>query len=230
MTTNIWGDVILQSFQNLWTGIIEFIPQIVVALIILIFGWVIGALLGRVVTQLLRSIRIDEALSKTGLSGVLQKGGMELNSAGFVGGLVEWFIIIVFLVASFDVLGLKQVNIFLQEVVLIYLPKVIVAVLILLVAAVIADIIKRVVSASAKTAGIHAANLTGTIAKWSVWVFAIFAAMVQLEIAGSLINTLFTGFVVAFSLALGLAFGLGGQEAAARFIDEIKREVSDNKG
>lgn len=227
MTTNVWGDVILQSFQNLWTGMIEFIPQIVVALVIIIFGWIIGALLGRVVTQLLRSIRIDEALSKTGLQGVLQKGGIELNGAGFVGGLVEWFIIIVFLVASLDVLGLTQVNIFLQEVVLGYLPQVIIAVLIVLAAAVIGDVMKKVVTAGAKTAGIQSAGLAGSITKWAVWIFAVLAALLHLGIAQSLINTLFTGFVVAFSLALGLSFGLGGQEAAARFIDQIRQEVSE---
>lgn len=227
MNTITWGDVILDSFQNLWAGMIEFIPKIVVSLVIIVIGWVIGALLGRVVTQLLKSIRIDEALGRTGIQQAFEKGGIQLNSAGFVGGLVKWFIIVVFLVASFDVLGLTQVNVFLQEVVLSYLPQVIIAVLILLAAAVIGDVMKKIVSASARTAGIESAGLAGTITRWAVWIFAVLAALLHLGIAQSLINTLFTGFVVAFSLALGLAFGLGGQEAAARLIDQIRQEISE---
>ncbi len=227
MNTITWGDVILESFQNLWAGMVEFIPKIVVSLVIIVIGWVIGALLGRVVTQLLKSIRVDEALSKTGIQQAFEKGGIQLNSAGFVGGLVKCFIIVVFLVASFDVLGLTQVNVFLQQVVLSYLPQVIIAVLILLAAAVIGDVMKKVVSASARTAGIESASLAGTVTRWAVWIFAVLAALLHLGIAQSLINTLFTGFVVAFSLALGLAFGLGGQEAAARLIEQIRQEISE---
>ena len=227
MNTITWGDVILESFQNLWAGMVEFIPKIVVSLAIIVIGWVIGALLGRVVTQLLKSIRVDEALSKTGIQQAFEKGGIQLNSAGFVGGLVKWFIIVVFLVASFDVLGLTQVNVFLQQVVLSYLPQVIIAVLILLAAAVIGDVMKKIVSASARTAGIESASLAGTITRWAVWIFAVLAALLHLGIAQSLINTLFTGFVVAFSLALGLAFGLGGQEAASRLIEQIRQEISE---
>ncbi|MEK7180700.1 MAG: hypothetical protein AAB706_04440 [Patescibacteria group bacterium] len=225
MNTITWGDIILDSFNNLWAGMIEFIPKIVVSLVIIVIGWVIGALLGRVVTQLLKSIKVDEALSRTGIQQAFEKGGIELNSAGFVGGLVKWFIIVVFLVASFDVLGLTQVNIFLQQVVLSYLPQVIIAVLILLAAAVIGDVMKKIVSASARTAGIESAGLVGTITRWAVWIFAVLAALLHLGIAQSLINTLFTGFVVAFSLALGLAFGLGGQEAASRLIEQIRQEI-----
>lgn len=223
--TSTWGDVVLDSFQNLWIGVVAFIPQFVVALVIFLLGWIIGSLLGRVVSQILKSLRVDEALEKTGLECVLKKGGITLNSGGFVGGLVKWFVIVAFLVASFEVLGLTQVNVFLQEVVLAYLPQVIVAVLVLVVAAVVGDIIQKVISASAKTAGVRTANLLGSIARWAVWLFGISAALIHLGIAEALINTLFLGLVIALSLALGLSFGLGGQDAAAKFIEEIKEEI-----
>ena len=225
MITSTWGDVVLNSFQNLWFGVVAFIPQFVVAFVILLLGWIIGALLGRVVSQILKSLRVDEALGKTGLKHALEKGGITLNSGGFIGGLVKWFVIVAFLVASFEVLGLTQVNVFLQEVVLAYLPQVIVAVLVLVVAAVVGDILQKVISAGAKTAGVRTANLLGSVARWAVWLFGISAALIHLGIAEALINTLFLGLVIALSLALGLAFGLGGQDAAAKFIEEIKEEI-----
>lgn len=227
MTATTWGDVILGSFQNLGVGLIAFLPQFVVALVIFLLGWIIGALLGRVVSQILKSLKVDEALGKTGLERALERGGVVLDSGGFIGGLVKWFIIIAFLVAAFEVLGLTQVNVFLQEVVLAYLPQVIIAVLVLVAAAVIGDVMQKVVSASAKTAGVKTANLLGSITRWAVWLFGISAALLHLGIAESLINTLFLGLVVALSLGLGLAFGLGGQEAAARFIAKVGEEVSE---
>ena len=140
--------------------------------------------------------------------------------------LVKWFIIIVFLVAALDVLNLSQVNSFLQGVVLLYLPNVIVAVLFLIIAAILAEIVKNIVVGSARAAGVTSANLAGAVAKWAIWVFAVIAALTQLGVASALIQTLFTGLVVAISLAFGLAFGLGGKDAAARAIDRVRSEVA----
>ncbi len=226
MIIETWGAVLTQSFQDLWTGVITFVPNLVVAILIIVIGWLIGALIGRVVAQIIRSLKIDEVLRKSGVEDVLSRGGINLNSGVFLGDLVKWFIIVVFLVAAFDVLHLTQVNQFLQGVVLYYLPQVIIAVLILLLAAVIGDVMQRVVTASARTAEIKAARFLGSFTKWAIWIFGILAALLQLNIAAAFIQTLFTGVVVALSLAFGLSFGLGGQEAAARFIEKTKEEIS----
>lgn len=213
------------SFQNLWVGVVNFVPNLVVALVILVLGWVVGALLGRVVAQIMRSIKVDEALRRAGFDNVLHRGGLTLDSGAFIGGLVKWFVIVIFLVAAFDVLGLSQVNLFLQEVVLAYLPRVIVAALVLLVAGVIGDITGRVVVTGAKTAGVHSAHFAGAIAKWAIWVFGILVALSQLGIATAFSQTLFTGIIIAMSLALGLSFGLGGSEAAGRYIERLRSEM-----
>jgi hypothetical protein len=117
------------------------------------------------------------------------------------------------------------VNIFLQSVILSYLPQVIVAVLILLVAAVVAEVVRDIVTGAAKAAHVRSAELAGAVAKWSIWIFAILAALDHLQVASAFVQTLFTGVIVALSLAFGLAFGLGGQEAAARYIDKVRGEM-----
>ncbi len=226
MIIQTWGTVLTQSFQDLWAGVVTFVPNLVVAVLIIVIGWLIGALVGRVVAQIIRSLKIDEGLRKSGVEDALARGGINLNSGAFVGGLVKWFIIVVFLVAAFDVLHLTQVNQFLQGVVLYYLPQVIIAVLILLLAAVIGDVMQRIVTASARTAEIRSAHFLGSFTKWAIWIFGVLAALLQLNIASAFIQTLFTGVVVALSLAFGLSFGLGGQEAATRFIEKTRNEIS----
>src|SRR3954464_7223858 len=214
MYISTWSNVLSLSFQNLWLGVANFVPNLIIAIIIVIIGWLIGALFGRAIWQVFRSIKVDEALRRAGFEGFLRRGGINLDTGAFIGGLVKWFIIVVFLVAAFDVLGLSQVNLFLQQVVIAYLPRVIVAALVLLVGGVIGDLVERVVVTAARTAEIKSAHFAGAIAKWAVWVFAILVALSQLGIAAAFSQTLFTGIVIAISLALGLSFGLGGQEAA----------------
>jgi hypothetical protein len=225
MVLTNWGQVLSASFQNLWLGVVSFVPNLVIAIVILVLGWLVGALLGRAVAQVFRSLRVDDGLRKAGFESFFRRGGVNLNSGAFIGGLVKWFVIVVFLIAAFDVLGLSQVNLFLQEVVLAYLPRVLVAALVLLVAGVIGDATERVVVAAAQTAGVNSAHFAGSIAKWAIWIFAILVALSQLGIAAAFSQTLFTGIVIAVSLALGLSFGLGGQEAAGRFIEKLRSDM-----
>lgn len=227
MVFNTWANVLSQSFQNLFYGLVAFIPNLVVAIVIFIVGWLIGVGLGRVVKQIVDALRVDHALRSTGIEGLLSRAGFELSSGKFLGFLVEWFFIIVFLVAALDVLHLTTVNLFISDVVLGYLPQVIVAVLILLVAAVVAQAAERVVTGSAKAASLHAASFLGKVARYAIWIFAILAALAQLNVATAFVQTLFMGVVIAVSLAVGLAFGLGGQQSAARYLDHLQSEMRD---
>lgn len=225
MAFTTWADVLSQSFQNLFYGLASFVPSVIVAIIIFIVGWLVGAGLGRVVAQIVDSLRIDQALRSTGIERVLSRAGFELSSGKFLGFLVRWFFIIVFLVASLQVLNLTQVNDFLTTVVLGYLPRVIAAVLILLVAAVVAEAAQRVVAGSAKAAALHSAGFLGKVARYAIWIFAILVALDQLNVASAFVQTMFTGVVIAASIAIGLAFGLGGQASASRYLEHLQSEI-----
>lgn len=223
------GNVIVSSFSNLWYGIISFIPNLIIALIIFIVGWIFASLIARAVVSLFKAAKVDGLLKKTGIDETLAKAGMVLDSGKFIAGLVKWFVIVAFLIASFDVLHLAEVNSFLKGVVIVYLPRVIAAALILLIAIVIADVVQRVVSSSAKAAELKHANFIGSVVKWVVSIVGVLASLAQLGIAGDIIQTLFTGVVVALSIAVGLAFGLGGQNAAAGVIEKLRSDISEKR-
>ncbi len=229
MNFQLWGQAVGDSFLNLWPGVIQLGVALIVAILIFIVGWIVGSLVGQLVEKIFASAKIDSALRQAGVESTLQRGGVALNSGAFVGGLVKWFIIAVFFMASLQILGLDQVTFFLQAVVIDYLPRVIVAVLILVVAVIIADAVKRIVAASAGAAHIKSAKAIGAIAKAAIIVFAVFAALLQLQIAPAFFQTLLMGIVVAFALAFGLAFGLGGRDAASRLIAKAEAEVYTNR-
>jgi small-conductance mechanosensitive channel len=227
MLIETWSSVLAKSAQNIWLGFASFVPNLIIAIIIFIIGWVVGSLIGKVIAQLVRAIKVDQALRSAGVEEVVRRGGFNLDVGRFIGGLVKWFIIVVALVAAFDVLGLTQVNLFLQEVVLLYLPRVIISVLILIVAVIIADAMQRIVVGAAKAANIRSANFLGSVTRWAIWIFALLTVLFQLGIAAAFVQTLFTGVIIAISLAFGLAFGLGGQDAAAKAIEKVKHDISD---
>lgn len=214
-----WGDVFTQSLQGVWFGVASFVPNLIIALIILAIGWVLAALIEKLVESIFRALKVDAALKTAGVEEVVKKAGHNLNSGMFVGAIVKWFVIIVFLMASFDVIGLNQVNQFLQQVVQ-YLPQVIVAVLILMVAVVVGNVMHRLVVASSRAANIKSAELLGRITKWAIWIFALLTALFNLGIAPALIQTVVMAVFAGAALAIGLAFGLGGKDFAQKLIEK----------
>jgi hypothetical protein len=216
-----WGNVLLMSLQNLWIGVISFVPALILAIVIFLIGWLIASLIGKAVAHLISLLKLDSLLARTGVDATLSRAGFRLNSGAFIGGLVKWFIILVFLVASLDILGLTEVTLFLRQVVLVYLPNVIVAAFILLAGSVLADLANKVVRGGAAAANAKDSNFLGSVSKWAIWIFTILIALSQLGIASQLIQILFIGVVAMMAIAGGLAFGLGGKEHASRALDRV---------
>ncbi|TAK56890.1 hypothetical protein EPO17_03440 [Patescibacteria group bacterium] len=229
MFQNQVGELFGAPLTGIWSGVADFVPRFVFALVIFIVGCIVASFVKKLIAHIIRAIKLDSLLASAGVDGVLKRADLSLDSGKFLGALVQWFVVIVFLVASLNVLGLAQVNEFLLAVVVNYLPRVIVAVLMLIVGVLVADFMGKVVVGGARATNVMQANLLGSLTRWAIWIFALLVALQQVGIAGQLIQTIFLGLVVAVSLAVGLAFGLGGQEAASKAIDRIRQEIASRK-
>lgn len=221
-----WSDILVQSLEILWTAFVGFLPRIIGALVVLIVGWLIAASLGMLVARIIRAIKLDELVEKLDLKKSAKRAGIDLSISGLVGWIVKWFLILTFFISAIDILGWSEVNDFLRDVVL-YLPNVAVAVLILLAGFVLGKFIHDVVDGAVRTAKVNGADFFAGIAKWAIFVFAGAAALVQLGIAASVVEILLTGLVAMLSIAGGLAFGLGGRDAAGRFIERVRKDISE---
>jgi hypothetical protein len=221
MIVQNWTDVIVGSLQNLWLGFANFVPNLIAAIIVLIIGLIVAAGLGALVEKIFEGLRLDTFLEKLGLKPFFERAGLRLRASYFLGRLVYWFIVIAFLLAVAQTLGLYALATFLTAVVN-YLPNVIAAVLIMLAALVLANFLRRVVVASVLSAKLRAAQFLGSLTWWAVVVFGLLAALTQLNIASSIIQTLVTGFIAMLALAGGLAFGLGGKDYANHLIGRLR--------
>lgn len=219
-----WGDVIVASLQQSWGAVAAFVPSFISAILVFLIGWVVAAALGRLVEQVVRALKVDSLLEKLELEKALERGGVKLNSGAFIGALVKWFLVVVFLLAAANILQLNAVSSFLTEV-LRYIPNVVVAALILIIAVKVAEVVERATRSSVETMGMKGA-FVGVMARWAIWIFAFSAALIQLGVAAIIVQTFITGLVAMLALAFGLAFGLGGKDAAASFLDRIRRDIS----
>ena len=220
-----WIDVVGSSFINLWTVFIGFLPKLIGALIVFFIGWAIAVGIGQGVARLVRAGKLDNLLMRMGAEKSFSRAGLKVDSGKFIGEVVKWFLIIAFLLAASDILGLGEVSNFLRSV-LGYLPNIVISVIILVLGVLTANFLQRVTIASAvHSLGNSTSKMIASVVRWAVLIFAIFAALGQLQIAPSFIQIVLTGVVAMLAIAGGLAFGLGGKEAAADCIRKAKDEI-----
>lgn len=224
-----WSAITLKALQNLWQGFLNFVPMIIGAIIIFVIGWFIAIAVGKLVTEILKKIKFNQIFEKGNWDEALAKADIKVDASEFIGAIVKWILVIVFLLVAVDILGLDQFAYFLQRV-LDYLPHVLVAALIFVVTVIVADIVDKVVRATVEKIKIGYGQVISVVVKWAIWIFAILMILQELVIVPYLVNTLFNalifGFVGILVISLGLAFGLGGREAAAKLIDDLRQKIS----
>ncbi|OGI85850.1 hypothetical protein A3A01_01215 [Candidatus Nomurabacteria bacterium RIFCSPLOWO2_01_FULL_39_17] len=219
-----WSQVFNDSLLQLWFAFVQFAPRLIVAVVFFIIGWMLGSVISKAFVQVFSALKVDKLFASIGTDNLFRRAGMNLNSGYFLGEVAKWFVIIVFLLPSLNLVGLDYIASFLKDDVLGFLPRVIVAAFILIIATVVAEAVSKLVVASTKALSVHSANMLGAMAKYAVWVFAFIIAFGQLGIAETYMNTLFAGIIGMLALGGALAFGLGGKDAAARFLAKLAEE------
>jgi hypothetical protein len=225
MTIQTWVDTLAVSLQNMWLQVASFLPQLIGAIIILIIGLIVAAGLEKLIERIVYHAKVDSLLRQVGMEGFMQRAGMRLNAGYFLGQLVYWFFMVVFLLAASDILGFLSLSSFLKDV-LNYMPRAIIAALILLASIVAANFVRGLVRSSIMGAKLHAGRTLGLVAWWGIVVFGFLTALVQLGVAVEVINTLITGLVAMLAIAGGLAFGLGGRDLAGQWLTRMRDEMN----
>jgi hypothetical protein len=214
-TVQDWGDAVMVSVTQALQNFLGFLPALIGAILILVLGWIISGLLAGLVERGLKMIGFERAAQSTGISGFIQRSGSTWTASAIVAEIVKWFIRLIAIQAAASVLGLEQISQIINAIVL-WLPNLVVAIAIVVIGALIARFVSGLVRGSTSQMGFTNPDLLANVAYYAIVVFAVIAAVDQLGIAETVVNTLFIGLVALVVLAAGLAFGLGGQQTAAQ--------------
>lgn len=219
-------------FTGLAAGLTRFfgaIPGIIGAILILIIGWIIAGIIGGLVTKLCRAIKVDNIADRIGVNGFLAKTGAQLTASKILGEIVKWVIRLVFIEMAADQLGMAQVSTLINQM-LGFIPNIIVAIIILGAGAFLGQILAGLVRGAAAEANLGDSNLLAKLTSGAVMAFAVIMALNELNVAPVVVNTLYIGLVAAIALALGLSFGLGGKDVAARYAEKWTQTAEEKIG
>lgn len=226
MTYIDWLTIVQPSLQQF----VSFMVRLLLALVVFIIGYLISIGVGKIIAEILKSVKFNKLFEKEGWRKALQRANIDVNPSDFIGAIFKWVLVIIFLLVVVDMLGLTTFAGFLMQV-LNYIPNVIVAVLVFVVAIIISDIVEKIVRATVERLKLGYGFVASSIVKWAIWLFAFFLILGQLLPNNPLIVTLYTGIVYgvvgALSLGFGLAIGLGGKDTAAKIISDMHRKIEE---
>ena len=225
MTYSDWSLSIVQPFLQ---GLVGFVANLLLAIIVFVIGYLISAGIGRVITEILKSIRFNRIFEREGWNKALSTANIHVNPAEFIGAIFKWVFVIVSLLLAVDILNLVQFGMILTEV-LNYLPNVVVAALIFVVAVIISDIVEKIIRVTVERMKVGYGYLASSIVKWAIWIFTFFLILDQLLPNNDLIKTLYMaivyGLVFAVALGVAIAIGMGGKDSASEIIQDIKTKI-----
>lgn len=226
MTYADWLLVVQPFLQQL----VAFIANLLIAIIVFIIGYLISVGIGKLITEILKSIRFNKLFEKEGWRRALQRANVDVNPSEFIGAIFKWVFVVVTLLITVDILQLSAFAGFLTQV-LNYLPNVIVAVLVFVVAIIISDIVEKLVRATVERLRVGSGYVAASIVKWGIWVFTFFLILDQLLPSSLLVKTLYTaivyGAIGALALGIGLAIGLGGKSTAEKVISDMYKKIEE---
>ena len=221
VTTSV-TDGSMTLWHGLTAGLDRFangVPTVLGALLILIIGWIVAGALAKLVAKLASVAHVDTLADHARVNDFLSRSGTRMKASDILGEIVKWVVRLVFIEMAAEQCGLTQVTTLINGI-LAYIPNILVALLLLGVGAFLGNFLAGVVRGASSEAGMSNPGLLGKLASGGVMAFAIIAAVNELGVAPVVVNTLYIGLVAAISLALGLAFGLGGRETAAKLTEQ----------
>src|SRR5919107_2919499 len=214
---------VVQSLQNTLDRFLEYIPQLIGAIVILVIGDIVARILKAVVARVLHAIGFDNLMERGGIKQFFDRAQTGQTPASILGALVFWFVFIIAITMAADALGIRQVSAVLGQLIA-YIPSIIAAILILVLAALLANFLASIVR------GATGSDLLSNIARYAIIIYAAFAAITELGIAVQLTAPTFLIVLGAVALAAAIAFGIGAQGVAQDIVEKAynrRDEVQD---
>ena len=211
-------DVLLEPVRAFLAQIGIFLPRLLLAVLVLIGGWLLAKAVRFAVAKGLRAVNFNVLSERSGLDGFLRQGGLQTDTSGVFATLVYWLVILAALIIACNSLGLTYITDLLGRVVW-FVPKVLVALVILAFGSYFARFIGDTVLTYCRNIALQDAELLSRLARYAILAFVVLMALDHLNIGGDIVRDSFLIVLAGFVFAFALAFGLGGKDWAAERIE-----------
>ncbi len=210
--------VLVEPLRGFFRQLGDLLPRLLIAILVVVVGWIVAKMVRFAVARGLRAVNFHVLTDRAGIDAFLRDGGVGMDATDILAMLLYWIVILAALVVGFNMLGLTYITELLSQV-LLFVPKVLVALLILVFGAYFARFVGGAITAYFRNVHLQDADLMGNLARYAILAFVVLIALDQVNVGGDIVRQTFLIVLAGVVFALALAFGLGGREWAAEFLE-----------
>lgn len=211
---------IISPLRTIWARLVDSLPGIIGAVIVLIIGTFVAIILGHAVRVVLEKLKVDESFRKAHIS----KTAGHTHIPALLGEITKWYIIILFLQQAVALLNLGALSLLLDSFVR-WLPNVIIAAIVVIFGLAIANYLEAKITEHSKVKGVRTSS---KIIKWVVMVIVVIIALKQIGVDVSILENTFLLIIGALAIGLALAFGISLGFGMKKHSEEMIQEIRKN--
>ncbi len=219
-----WKGILWNPVSGVFTRVVNYIPTLISALVVLFAGWFVAKIIQKIATKVFSWLKLDTLSDKSGLSNLFKGAGIKYTLSQLIGMLLYWFVMLMVFISALNILKLNVVA-GLMDKIIFYIPNVIAAIFIFVVGMYIASFVSGFVKTAMRGVGVQEAHFLGTLTRSVVILFALIISLQQLRIQAGILSFALNIMLASIGLAVGLSFGLGGRDIAARMLEEWRSKL-----
>jgi hypothetical protein len=219
-----WKGILWDPVSGIFTRAVNFLPTLISALAVIIIGWFVAKAIQKITSKVFSWLKLDMLSDKSGLSNLLNRGGIKQTFSQLLSVLLYWFVMLLVFISALNIL---QLNVLAQlmDKIIFYIPNVIAAVFVVVVGMYLASFLSGLVKTAMRGVGVQEAHILGNLTRGVVILFALVISLQQLKIQAGILSFALQVALASIGLAVGLSFGLGGRETASRMLEDWREKL-----
>jgi hypothetical protein len=210
----------MNLLEKLLSDFLTAIPKLVGAIALIIIGYILSKAVIKVLTIILEKIGVDKLTEKLNDIDMVQKSNVQVKLSNILGNVVFYLMMLVFLIAATDVLGMPAVSQLIADIIN-YIPNLMTAVIVLMFGLLASNMIKDIVLTACKSFAIPSAGIIGNFVFYFVFLTSLVTAMAQAKIDTSFVKNNLSIILGGGVAAFALGYGLASRDVMANFLGSM---------
>ncbi len=209
--------IIQDNLQKLLQGLFQVLPNVAGAIAILLIGWLVSRLIRKSLSAFLRKLKMDRFAESINASDFLSKSRFRIVPSEIISAIVYYFLVLIFLVASTDVLGLESLSKLIQDIIN-WIPNLVTAMAMLFIGFLAADFLKNASLKACESLGVPSGKFISLALFYFILINIVVSALAQAKVNTQFIATNISILIAGLALSFSIGYGFASKDVVANFL------------
>jgi Conserved TM helix/Mechanosensitive ion channel len=225
---NLW-DLFVDSLRVFAEKFMGTIPNLLIAVIVLLIAWLLARLVSGGFERLLRTVKFDLLAERLQLTHFLQQMGVQMSPSAVIGRFIYWIFVLLIIASAAETLNWTIVSELIQKL-FAYLPKLATGIGIFIVGSYLASLARDFIRSATASLGISTGRILSSVLYYLLFIMVVLTAMEQASIDTRILSTNLLMIIGAIMLAAAISYGFASRDVLSNILAGFFNRRTFQKG